>query len=197
MNVIKELRKNKGISQIELAKICSVHQTAISQWENGHTAPDMDSLLKLSDYFYVSVDYLLGKKNKTQKHLIPVLGYVKAGIPIEAVEEILDYEEITPEMANSGEHFGLRIFGDSMMPRFCPGDVVIVRKQPDITSGDIAVVLVNGSDATVKKVIRKNDSIMLVPLNSSYEPIIYSQKEIETLPVTIIGKVVELRAKFN
>lgn len=196
MNIIKELRKSKGISQIELAKICKVHQTAISQWENGHTTPDTDSLSMLSDYFNVSIDYLIGKKNNMTKNLVPVLGYVKAGIPIEAVEEILDYEEITPEMANNGEHFGLKIFGDSMMPRFCPGDVVIVRKQSDITSGDIAVVLVNGSDATVKKIIRKDDSLMLIPLNSSYEPIIYSRKEIETLPVTIIGKVVELRAKF-
>ncbi len=197
MNIIRELRLKRGLSQLELAKICGVHQTAISQWEKGRTSPDADMLSLLSDYFNVSVDLLLGKNHNKMKHLVPVLGYVKAGIPIEAVEEILDYEEITPQMAASGEHFALRIKGDSMLPRFCPADVVIVRKQSDITNGDIAVVLVNGSDATVKKVFKKETNLMLVSLNASYEPIIYTSEEVLNLPVTIIGKVVELRAKFN
>jgi len=197
MNIIRELRLKKGLSQLELAKICGVHQTAISQWEKGRTSPDADMLSLLSDYFNVSVDLLLGKSRSSLKNMIPVLGYVKAGIPIEAVEEILDYEEITPQMAANGEHFALRIKGDSMLPRFCPGDVVIVRKQSDITNGDIAVVLVNGSDATVKKVFKKENNLMLVSLNASYEPIIFSSDDVINLPVSIIGKVVELRAKFN
>ena len=197
MNIIRELRLKRGLSQLELAKICGVHQTAISQWEKGRTSPDAEMLSHLSDYFNVSVDLLLGKARSTSKHMIPVLGYVKAGIPIEAVEEILDYEEITPQMAASGEHFALRIKGDSMLPRFCPGDVVIVRKQSDITNGDIAVVLVNGSDATVKKVFKKENNLMLVSLNTAYEPIIFSNDDVLNLPVTVIGKVVELRAKFN
>ena len=197
MNIIRELRLKRGLSQFELAKICGVHQTAISQWEKGRTSPDADMLSLLSDYFNVSVDLLIGKNRNTMTHMIPVLGYVKAGIPIEAVEEVLDYEEITPQMASAGEHFALRIKGDSMLPRFCPGDVVIVRKQSDITSGDIAVVLVNGSDATVKKVFKKENNLMLVSLNTAYEPIIYTNDDVINLPVTIIGKVVELRAKFN
>ena len=151
----------------------------------------------LSDYFNVSVDLLLGKARGDEKNMVPVLGYVKAGIPIEAVEEVLGYEEITPHMASTGEHFALMIKGDSMLPRFCPGDVVIVRKQSDINNGEIAVVLVNGSDATVKKVFKRDNNLMLVSLNTAYEPIVYSSSDIINSPVIIIGKVVELRAKFN
>lgn len=197
MNIIRELRLKRGLSQFELAKICGVHQTAISQWEKGRTSPDAEMLSLLSDYFNVSVDLLLGKARGDEKNMVPVLGYVKAGIPIEAVEEVLGYEEITPHMASTGEHFALMIKGDSMLPRFCPGDVVIVRKQSDINNGEIAVVLVNGSDATVKKVFKRDNNLMLVSLNTAYEPIVYSSSDILNSPVIIIGKVVELRAKFN
>ncbi|MBQ3005435.1 MAG: helix-turn-helix domain-containing protein [Clostridia bacterium] len=197
MNIIRELRLKRGLSQFELAKICGVHQTAISQWEKGRTSPDAEMLSLLSDYFNVSVDLLLGKARGDEKNMVPVLGYVKAGIPIEAVEEVLGYEEITPHMASTGEHFALMIKGDSMLPRFCPGDVVIVRKQSDINNGEIAVVLVNGSDATVKKVFKRDNNLMLVSLNTAYEPIVYSSSDIINSPVIIIGKVVELRAKFN
>ena len=101
-------------------------------------------------------------------------------------------------MAAKGEFFVLRICGLSMVQRMFEGDIVIVRKQPDIESGEIAVVLVNGSDGTVKKVIKSDNGIMLVPLNSNcdYEPHFYSNEEIQTLPVTIAGKVVEVRGKL-
>lgn len=196
MTSIKELRKQKHVSQAELARELGIHQTAVSQWENGRTMPDTDSLNKLSEYFGVSIDRLLGKTvGKGVK--IRVLGYIRAGLPVEAVEDVLGYEEITPEMASQGEYFGLEIKGDSMMPRIYPGDVVIVRKQSDVDSGDIGVVLVNGSEATVKKVIKKETSVMLVPLNPDYEPLVFTNDEVDSLPVTVMGKVVELRGKFK
>ena len=196
MNIIRELRKQKGLSQSELAALCNVHQTAVSQWENGRTSPDSDSLLILAAVLGVSVGTLIGGEDIGGAVLVPVLGYVRAGIPMEAVEDILDYEEISADMASRGEYFGLKIKGDSMLPLFQAGDTVIVRRQPDAESGEIAVVLVNGNDATVKKIIKKDTSILLVSENSSYEPMMFTKDEIENLPVTIIGKVVELRRKF-
>ncbi len=196
MNIIKKLRIQNGVSQKKLAEICGVHQTAVSQWENERTVPDRESLTILSKFFSISVDQLLGLASSKPKNLIPVLGSVHAGIPLEAIEEVLDFEEINPSLAMSGEFFGLRVSGDSMMPRMCDGDVVIVRCQQDVDSGDIAVVLVNGTSSTVKKVIKKGTSLMLMPLNNSYEPMVFSKDEIENTPVTILGKVVELRAKF-
>ncbi len=127
---------------------------------------------------------------------VPVLGRVAAGIPLDAVEEIIGYEDISSVRYSSGEYFGLEIKGQSMEPKISDGDVVIVRKQEDVDSGNIAVVLVNGDAATVKKIKKSPQGVTLIPSNPAYEPIYYSNEEIESLPVTILGKVVELRAKL-
>jgi len=152
----------------------------------------------------VSLDYLLGREttNSSKEKIrrigvkIPVLGYVPAGIPFEAVEDVLDYEEISPEMARNGEHFALKIKGDSMIPDIKNGDIVIVRVQPDIESGETAIVKVNGDDATCKRVVKHKTGISIVANNPNYEPVFFTNKEIEELPVTVIGKVVELRRSF-
>ena len=113
-----------------------------------------------------------------------------------AEENIVDYEEIDPAMAATGELFGLRIKGSSMEPRIKEGDVVIVRKQEDVDTGDTAVVLVNGDSATVKRIKKETNGITLVPNNTAFSPIYYSNDDIERLPVRIIGKVLELRGKL-
>lgn len=90
----------------------------------------------------------------------------------------------------------MQINGDSMEPKFSKGDVVIVRKQDDAESGDIVIAMVNGDDATCKRLKKYQEGIGLVSTNPAYEPMYFSNKEIEEKPVRIIGKVVELRAKF-
>lgn len=128
---------------------------------------------------------------------IPVLGRVVAGIPIEAITDIIDYEEIDPDLAKTGDFFALHVQGSSMEPKLYDGDVVIVRRQPTVESGETAIVLVNGNDATVKQVKEVDAGIMLIGHNTAvYEPHFYSQQEISDLPVQILGKVVELRRKF-
>ena len=197
MQSLKSLREKYGYSQTDIAHNLGITRQAYNHYETGKREPDNNTLLKLALILNVSTDHLLGK-NKKKGVLIPVLGYVRAGIPMDAVEEILDYEEISEEMASQGEYFALSIKGDSMEPRICEGDVVIVKKQSDIDSGSLAVILINGTDATVKKIIKKGTSLTLVPYNvNKYETIIYDQIEIDTLPVEIIGKVVELRGKFH
>jgi len=127
---------------------------------------------------------------------IKVLGRVAAGIPIEAIEDIIDTEEITEEMARTGKFFGLQIKGDSMTPNICHGDVVIVRQQDDAESGDVVIATVNGSDAVCKRLRKYKEGIELVSNNPSYEPMEFSNNDIIETPVKIIGKVVELRRKF-
>lgn len=197
-NKIKELRKQKNLSQKELADMIPVNQTAISQWERGITTPNPDALKRLCQIFNRSSDYFLGIENKeTKKGIkIPVFGHVAAGVPISAIEDIIDYEEITEDLADTGEYFGLVIKGESMEPRMTTGDVVIVRSQSTIENGEIAIVLVNGDEATCKKIKKTPEGIMLISFNQEYEPMFYSNKQIEQLPVRIIGKVIELRAKF-
>lgn len=201
---IRELRINKKISQKELAKIFFIPPSTFNQYETGKRQPDYETLKKIADYFDVSTDYLLGRNEQGDApqpsvpgaKWIPVLGNVQAGAPVEAIEDIIDYEEITPDMAKSGEFFALQIRGESMQPRFTEGDVVIVRKQNDVESGDIAVVLVNGEDATVKRLFKQDGGISLVSTNPAFAPIFFNDEKIKTLPVSVIGRVVELRAKF-
>lgn len=127
---------------------------------------------------------------------IPVLGDVAAGIPIEAITDIVDYEEIDAALAATGEFFGLRVKGDSMEPRMMDGDVVIVRKQDSAETGDTVVVLVNGDSATVKKIKYGPDGISLIPTNPVHDVQFFSAADVERLPVRVIGRVVELRAKY-
>lgn len=198
MNNLKAARRAKGMTQVEVAKYIGLSQSAYSDWERGETKIDGVQLSRLAELFEVSVDYLLGKTDiPGNKYIrVPVLGRVAAGIPIDAIEEVIDWEDISAEAAGDGEYFGLQIKGHSMEPKISDGDVVIVRRQPDVDSGDIAVVLVNGDDATVKRIKKSPQGVTLIPSNPAYEPMYYSNKEIESLPVQILGRVVELRAKF-
>lgn len=107
------------------------------------------------------------------------------------------HEEITPDLAKTGEFFALQVRGDSMLPTLKDGDVVIVKKQPTVDSGDIAIVLVNGNDATVKEIKESPAGITLIGHNVAvYTPRFYSNEEIKNLPVQVLGKVVEMRRKF-
>ena len=197
MSNLKAARKAAGYTQAEVAAKIGLTQGAYSGWENGRYKIDSTSLSRLAELFNVTTDYLLGNDAPPRKGVrIPVYRAVAAGIPIEAIEDIVDYEEIEPELAATGEFFGLRIKGSSMEPRICEGDVVIVRKQDDADTGDVAIVLVNGYEATCKRVKKDGHGIALIPNNPSYEVKYYSAEEISSLPVRIIGKVVELRGKF-
>ena len=198
---IKEARKAAGLTQVELAKKTELSRSYIGDIEKDRYNPSVSTLQLIATATNTPLEDLL-PSTKTASPTgrgvrIPVLGRVVAGIPIEAVEEILDYEEITPELAASGEFFALKIRGHSMEPRMMEGDVVIVRRQDDVDSGDVAIVLVNGDEATVKRVKKQPEGITLIATNTSvYEPHFYSNKEIEELPVRILGRVVELRGKM-
>lgn len=198
MNRIKVARTAKEMSQKELAALLGVKQNTLSQWETERNEVDLSSLRKIAEILNVSTDYLLGSSGSSPSAglLIPVLGDVAAGIPIEAITDIVDYEEIDAATARTGDFFGLRIKGASMEPRIRDGDVVIVRKQETAETGDTVVVLVNGDSATVKKIKYGSDGITLIPSNPAYDPMFYSAAEVERLPVRVIGRVVELRAKF-
>ncbi len=203
---LKELREEYGITQKELADKLNLTPKAISFYELGSREPSGDTIIQMARIFKTTTDYLLGNSsNKSpdkatgKEHgvRIPVLGTVVAGLPMYASENIIDYEEITPQLAASGEYFALRIKGRSMEPRIYEGDVVIVRRQDDVDSGDTAIVLVNGDEATIKRVKKSPEGVTLIANNVAvYEPHFYSNAEIATLPVRFLGKVIELRGKL-
>lgn len=127
---------------------------------------------------------------------IKVLGYVAAGVPIEAQEDVIGFEYIPERWTKSGKYFGLQIKGDSMSPRISEGDTVIVRQQDDAESGDIVIVRINGNTATCKRLMKYSDRISLHSFNPAYEPKDFTNDQIAALPVEIIGKVVENRQKY-
>ena len=201
----KNLRKYMDLYQKSRSDICKdlgFAYTTFTSWETGVNYPRIDKIEMMADYFHIEKSDLI--EDKTDKPSspakgirIPVLGRVAAGIPIEAITDIEDWEEIPQSMAKTGEYFALKIAGKSMEPRMMDGDVVIVRRQPDVDSGDIAVVLVNGNDATVKQISRSDAGLTLIGWNPSvYTPRTYNKKECKELPVTILGKVVEIRGKL-
>ena len=195
-----------GKSRKQVCEDLGFSYFTFTDWVNGKKFPRIDKVEMLADYFGIMKSDLIEAKcsdlhsyNETfqpRSVKIPVLGRVQAGYPVEAIENIIDYEEIPVEQARTGEFFALQIKGDSMEPRFVEGDVVIVRKQAVVDNGDIAIVLVNGNEATVKKFYKKPTGITLMATNPKYDPMWFSQQEVMDLPLVVIGKVVELRAKF-
>lgn len=173
----------EGIAQKELEKISSLKSALID---------DQNELVRL---LIMAMNHTLSLP-RNEGVRVPVLGDVAAGIPIEAITDIVDYEEIDAAMAATGEFFGLRIKGSSMEPRMREGDVVIVRKQDTAETGDTVVALVNGSSATVKRIKYGPDGISLIPTNPVYDVQFFSAADVERLPVRVIGRVVELRAKY-
>lgn len=205
---IRYLRSKRGFSQDYIAEQLGYKSyTTIQKWESGVSEPPVKKLKELSLLLNADMDDMTTKDLQAEsnsltpvinKHgvVIKVLGRVAAGIPINAVTDIVDTEEISEDLARTGDFFALKIKGDSMEPRICDGDVVIVRQQDDADSGDIVIAMVNGDDATCKRLVKYTSSIALVSLNTKYEPMMFTEKEIETKPVRIIGKVVELRGKL-
>lgn len=198
-NILYTLRKAKGFTQEDISKLLQMDRRNYQKMEIcSMNKISSERLEQLARIYNVSVDYLLsdGKATSSKGYRIAVLGSIPAGIPVEAVEDIIDFEEISPDLATTGIYFGLKVKGNSMQPRIAHNDVVIIRKQETAENGDICAVMVNGYEATLKQIKRDEKGITLIPFNSEYSPMYYTNEEIEKLPIKIIGKVIELRAKF-
>lgn len=196
------LRTKNSMTLEELGNKVGVGKSTVRKWENGMIANmKRDKILKVAEALNTTPAYLMGwdeaKEEPNKKGIkIPVLGRVAAGVPIEMIEDVLDYEEITEDMAKHGEYFALKIQGDSMTPRIWNNDIVIVRQQDDAENGDIVIAAINGEDAVCKRLQKYNDGIALISLNPQYEPIYFKRDEVDEKPVRIIGKVIELRGKI-
>lgn len=205
---IQQAMDIRGLKQTDLVERTKISKGSLSSYVSGRYAPKQTNIYLLAKALNVNVEWLMGadvpmtyfKEVHSVEHnpavRIPVLGRVAAGIPINAVEETIDWEEIPAEMVGSDEYFGLRIKGDSMSPRIMDGDTVIVRRQDDADTGDIVIAIVNGNDGVCKKLRKTDSGIMLISLNPAYDPMVFDHSDIDTIPVSIIGRVVELRGKM-
>lgn len=202
---IKYLREGRHMTQEELAlKIGTTKQTIYKYENNIITNIPSDKIEAMAAVLSVSPVVLMGWNNapettttKATGVAIPIISNIVAGMPADAYEDPQGYEEISFELAKTGDFVCLRVKGDSMAPVIQEGDLVVVRQQKDVESGDIAVVRINGDEATLKKVQKSPDGITLIAYNPAvYEPHFYSNKEIEELPVEVDGKVVEMKRMF-
>ena len=199
---LRKLRKERNLYQKDVAEAIKTSVQVYNNYELGKREPDFDTFGKLADYFGVSTDYLLGKSNHPRSDeseqiaiRIPVFGHIPAGLPITAIENIIDYEEVPIEWGKGNkEYFALKIKGDSMSPKYLDDDVVIFLQTSDCDSGKDCAVMINGEDATFKKVIKQTNGIVLQPINTDvYDAVFYSNEDIEQLPIKVIGIAKEIR----
>lgn len=224
-NRLKMALEYNNMKPVELANKTHINKSLISNYLSGAFKAKQDKLDIIARTLNVSEAWLMGYdvdmdrewfpdskedltnitidnaryiETTTKTVKIPILGKVPAGVPIEAIEDIIGYEEIPASMLRGGDnYFSLKIDGDSMYPDYKTGDILIIKQQNDCNSGDDCIVMVNGDDATFKRVIKQEKSIILKPLNNNYEPYYFDEYEILTKPVKIVGVAVEVRRKLR
>ena len=197
VNNLQYIMNQKQKNQSDIVRALGVNSANVSAWYNGTRYPRPETMQKIARFLGCTVADLTTPRQETAVRAvqIPVFGSVAAGVPLDMIVDVDDWEEIDEHTASTGKFFGLKIKGNSMEPRICDGDVVIVRQQDDAESGDTVIVTVNGDTATCKRIRKYRDGIELIPNNPAYEPMFYNEEEIENLPVKVIGKVIELRGK--
>ena len=182
-------------------KCSTTTHTTIDRIEKGEVKPLMSTLEDIAKALNINVDFLINENNSVSNNIIkiPVYGYIPAGIPTEMIDNsyIEDYEEINEELLKGGnQYFGLKVKGDSMYPEFRNGDTLILKKQDSCENGDFCAVSINHTESTFKKVLKKENGITLQPLNPIYEPMFFTNKEVEDLPITILGVIKEVRRSY-
>ena len=188
-----------GENQPDIAEVLGVTKSAVNAYFTGNKMPRMDRIKKLADHFGCNVSDLVDDKSVEDQITavaIPVLGTVPAGVPIEAIQDILGYEEIPKIMADTGEFFCLRVEGNSMYPLLYSGETIVIKKQETADNGDIVVALVDNEETTVKRLKKMSDGIILEAENPEYNSLYFNEKQIQNEKVKIIGKAVESRKKL-
>lgn len=211
---IKKYRIEYKLSQRDFAKRCGLSHTYIAALEKNidsrtgkPIAPTLESVKSIAFAMGIEIEDLLKALDKNQEFTInsennkpsfvkiPILGTVKAGYDWLAEENIIDYITLKEDIPNPGEYYALKITGDSMLPLLAEGDLVIVHEQSDVESGQTAVVLINGEEATVKKVIKTSEGIELHSMNPYYPVKKFTFEDMKNIPVKIIGRVKEAKIK--
>lgn len=197
---IRVKRNNLKLTVEQVANYVGVSMPTVTRWESGEIKNiKNDKILKLATILEIDPMTLIGwdqQEDAQAKKMKPVLGFVKAGYDLVAEEQLLGYEEVSDSESNKGDYF-LQVQGNSMTgSHIFDGSKVYIKSQSDVTSGDIAVVMINGDEATIKKVIKEKDLLILEATNPAYENRYFTAQEVNELPVSIVGKVVSCKIEF-
>ncbi len=189
-------------TRVDVCRDLDIPYSTFTDWCNANIYPRIDKIELLANYFDIKKSDLVESKEKLDKlgnpvAEIPLLGTVKAGYDYMAQENWDGMIEVDKNIIKDGsDYFALKIKGDSMSPILIEDDIVIIKKQDDFENGDLVVAIINGDEATIKKGKKSDNSILLQPLNTNYEPLIFTYDEMKTIPVTIVGIVKQLKREF-
>lgn len=206
---LKQARELRHITLEEAGKKVDVHKSTVLRWENGETEKIKFPVIEvLANYYNVNPVWLMGYDvpieretlksiplSELQQTEIPVLGKVKAGYDYLAEENIIGHIYLDFKPSDPENYYALQVTGDSMEPLFSDGDIAIVHKQDTFDNGNTCIILVNGDEATVKKVVKMDNGIDLIAMNPYYPVRHFTKNEMDEIPVKIIGKVIEARKR--
>lgn len=210
-NRLNTAMRIRNLKPVELSEKTGIDKSKISSYMSGRYKAKQDGVYLLAQALHVNEAWLMGLDVSMEKNLntyktdklgnsvipIPILGTVKAGYDYLAQENWIGTIDVETSLVGNGEdYFALKVHGNSMSPVLIEDDIVIIKKQNDFENGDIVVAIINGDEATIKKGKKSDNSILLQPLNSAYEPLIFTKEEMKTIPVTIIGIVKQLKREF-
>ena len=205
---IRHIRSNNKMSQQELAEKVGIDRSTISRIENNEVETTLDTAIKISDALNVPLNDLISKDLTFNNVIpieissnvkIPVYGTIKAGIPIESQEDIIEYVDIPEDWTKGNKKFfGLKISGDSMFPKYNENDIVIFEQNDDLEmyNGKDCAIMINGTESTFKKISVNENGIVLQPYNTSYDILFYSRDQVEQLPIRVVGIAREKRTKI-
>lgn len=207
---LKSLRNGAHLTQAQLAEKMDVSTATIGMWECGKRRPDLKKLQRLAELFGVTTDYILGQSNASlasyqlvnveealplSEDTIPVVACVRAGFG-GAIEEDFSGMEPAYGVKNPSEYRYVRVKGNSMSPKIEEGDLALVHLQPDVESGQIAVVIVGGEEAMIKKVVKDpvNGSVTLISINPDFPPKVLVRQQLHDF--LVYGKIVGITRSF-
>lgn len=196
---LKALRKRKGINQRELSEALSISRSSLANWETGRTSPDLTMLVRLADYFGVSVDFLLARKGATesttvimppraQTVLVPLLSTLQPGVPISKQTDIADWYEVKSDGTPASELFFFPVSSDSMEPSIKKGSIVLVKEQHVVDNGELALLFTRSDKPELRRVYKYRRIMVLTCDNPHYPPILTRTAEVQ-----VVGKVLEVR----
>ncbi len=204
---LEKALKFRNIKPVELHEKTGISESLLSKYLSGNAIARQRKITLISDALKINPVWLMGydvpmEEVKTDKlgnpiSEIPLLGTVKAGYDYMAQENWEGMIEVDKDVIKDGaDYFALKIKGDSMSPVLIENDIVVIKKQEDFENGDLVVAIINGDEATIKKGRKNDTSIVLQPFNPNYEPLIFTNDEMKTIPVTIVGIVKQLKRDF-
>ena len=208
MDSLTKIRKLNNKSQQEVADYLGISRPMYSFYESGRSKTPNTVIAKLADYYNVPVDVITGKIDlkKTINSIepiesnlikIPIVGHIRAGYDGIAEQYIEGYMDVEESIVNRFPGcFSLNVYGDSMEPEIHNGDRVIEYPCNTVNSGDVAIVCLNGDEATIKRVEIDDNGITIIPTNTKYRSMRYTPEQVENLPVSICGRVVQVRHDY-